>query len=141
MKMPDVTDLWSVSWRQPLTGRRPARIAGAMLVLLLCLAAPVLAADPTYSGDLLSRSTLTGDWAGVRNDLARKGVTFDAYLTQVAQGAVSGGTDSSWKYGGHGVLTLTVDAGKLGLWPGGFLSAEMEGNSAVQLSAANSEVP
>jgi hypothetical protein len=34
------------------------------------------AAEP-YSGDLLSRSTLTGDWWGVRNQVAEKGVTFD----------------------------------------------------------------
>ena len=42
----------------------------------------------TYSGDFWSRSTLTGDWGGVRNDLAKKGVTFDLSLTQVYQGIV-----------------------------------------------------
>ena len=34
-------------------------------------------ATPTYSGDLLNRSTLTGDWGGARNELAAKGVTID----------------------------------------------------------------
>jgi len=34
-----------------------------------------------YSGDLWNRSTLTGDWFGVRNDMAAKGITFDMSLT------------------------------------------------------------
>ena len=44
-----------------------------------------------YSGDLWNRSTLTGDWFGVRNDLAAKGVTVDMSLTQIYQGIVGGG--------------------------------------------------
>jgi porin len=81
-----------------------------------------------YSGNLWSRSTLTGDWGGVRNDLALKGVTFDLNLTQVGQDVAGGGKDSGWQYGGRGNLTLNVDTQKLGLWPGGFFSAEFEGN-------------
>jgi hypothetical protein len=52
-----------------------------------------------YSGDIWHRSTLTGDWFGVRNDLAAKGITFDMSLTQVYQGILSGGKDIAWKYG------------------------------------------
>jgi len=38
----------------------------------------VEAAPPSsYSGDFLTRSTLTGDWGGARNDLAKKGLTFE----------------------------------------------------------------
>ncbi len=81
-----------------------------------------------YSGDFWSRSTLTGDWGGVRNDLAKKGITFDVSLTQVYQGIVGGGKDELWKYGGRGDLTINVDTQKLGLWPGGFFTAEVEGN-------------
>jgi hypothetical protein len=47
---------------------------------------------PSYSGDFLTRSTLTGDWLGVRNELAAKGVTFDANVTQIEQGVVGRGT-------------------------------------------------
>jgi porin len=82
----------------------------------------------TYSGDFLTRSTLTGDWLGYRNDLLAKGITFDAYVTQVEQGVVSGGKNGSWEYGGRGDLTGNLDTGKAGLWPGGFLTAELEGN-------------
>jgi porin len=90
-------------------------------------------ADP-YSGGFFTRSTLTGDWGGARNDLAEKGVTFDATLTQVEQGVVSGGKNGSWKYGGRGDLTGLLDTQKLGLWPGGFLTVELEGNWSNSVS-------
>jgi porin len=84
----------------------------------------------TYSGDFWKRSTLTGDWWGVRNDLAAKGLTFDMSLTQVGQGVVDGGKDEGWKYGGRGDLIINVDTQKLGLWAGGFLTVQVEGNFA-----------
>ena len=95
---------------------------------ICCCTAPAFAADTTYSGDFLTRSTLTGDWGGARNDLAKKGVTFDLNLTQVEQGVVDGGKNHKEAYGGRGELTFKVDTGKLGLWPGGFLTVELEGN-------------
>jgi porin len=98
------------------------------LLGLLCFAQPAFADDTTYSGDFLKRSTLTGDWGGIRNDLAQKGVTFDINVTQTEQGVVGGGKSSSWEYGGRGDLILKMDTGKMGLWPGGFLTAELEGN-------------
>ena len=81
-------------------------------------------------GDLFTRSQLTGDWGGARKDLADKGVTFDGTLTQIEQGVVSGGKSGVWEYGGRGDLTGHLDTQKLGLWPGGFLTAELEGNWA-----------
>jgi porin len=81
-----------------------------------------------YSGDFLSRSTMTGDWGGVRNDLAKRGVTFDMNLTQIWQGVTDGGKETDWEYGGRGNLTINADTQKLGLWPGGFLTVEVEGN-------------
>jgi porin len=81
-----------------------------------------------YSGDLFSRSTLTGDWGGSRNDLASRGITFDANVTQIGQGVLSGGKNGAWEYGGRGDLTFRLDTQKAGLWPGGFLTVELEGN-------------
>lgn len=82
-----------------------------------------------YSGDIWTRSTLSGDWGGWRNELAAKGVTLDMSLTQSAQGIVHGGKDTGWQYGGgRGDIILNVDTQKLGLWPGGFLNVEAEGN-------------
>jgi porin len=106
-------------------------LAGIALTCML-LRVPARAEEPAsadpYSGDFFTRSTLTGDWGGVRNDLAAKGITFDAKVTQISQSVVGGGKDSTWEYGGRGDLTGHLDTGKLGLWPGGFLTAELEGN-------------
>src|SRR5262249_35609680 len=93
------------------------------------------AASNPYSGDLLSRSTLTGDWWGVRNQLAEKGVTFDLSITQVGQGVVNGGKSGVWEYGGRGDMVMSADSGKLGLWPGGFFNFELEGNWASSVNA------
>jgi porin len=83
---------------------------------------------PNYSGDFQTRSTLTGDWGGARNDLAKKGVTVDLNLTQVGQGNISGGKDVGWEYGGRGDLTINLDTREMGLWPRGFITVEVEGN-------------
>ncbi|MDA8239345.1 MAG: carbohydrate porin [Nitrospiraceae bacterium] len=82
----------------------------------------------TYSGDFLMRSTLMGDWGGTRNDLAKKGVTFDMSLTQAGMSVISGGKNIGWEYAGRGNLTLNIDTHKMGLWPGGFFTVEVEGN-------------
>ena len=72
--------------------------------------------DP-YSGDLWSRSTLTGDWGGFRNEWAAKGVTIDMDTIHIGQGVVNGGKSGAWQYGGRGDLDVNVDSQKLGLWP------------------------
>jgi porin len=81
-----------------------------------------------YAGDLWSRSTLTGNWGGFRDTMAAKGITLDSDFTQIGQSVVSGGLDLGWKYQGRGQITLNVDTGKAGLWPGGFLTIQAEGN-------------
>jgi len=91
------------------------------------------AKDP-YSGDFWSRSTLTGDWGGLRSEVAAKGVTLDMTITQVGQGVVGGGKNGAWEYGGRGDLILNLDSGKLGLWSGGFFNFEMEGNWASSVN-------
>ena len=104
-------------------------------VLLFCIAftaqlwAGEAALSTPYSGNLLTRTTLSGDWGGLRNGLAAKGVTIDMSLTQSAQGIVHGGKDTGWQYsGGRGDIILNLDTQKLGLWPGGFFNLEAEGN-------------
>jgi len=98
------------------------------LFLIAQAGAEEAAPAKTYSGDFWTRSTLTGDWGGLRNDLAEKGVTFDMSLTQVGIGLISGGKDTGWEYSGRGNITINMDTQKLGLWPGGFLTVEAEGN-------------
>lgn len=91
--------------------------------------APAATSQPTpnYSGDLLTRSTLTGDWGGLRNELAEKGITLDVGLTQIFQGLVGGGKKPGADYGGRLEATLNLDFQKLGLWEGAFVQVELEG--------------
>jgi len=113
---------------------KTSRIIATLIVLLgISFAALAEAADAPpatpYSGDIWTRSTLSGDWGGLRNELAAKGVTLDMSLTQAAQGIVHGGKDTGWQFsGGRGNITVNLDSQKLGLWPGGFLTLEAEGN-------------
>src|SRR5262245_35700298 len=76
--------------------------------------------------DLFTRRALTA--CDTREEWAAKGVSFDATLTQVEQGVVDGGKSGRWEYGGRAELMTTLDSQKMGLWPGGFLNFEVEGN-------------
>jgi len=118
--------------------KRSIIIATVVLLLGLSLSAQVTAQDTApkdpYSGDIWSRSTLTGDWWGIRSQLADKGITFDVNITQVGQGVVDGGINGAWQYGGRGDTVMNVDSGKLGLWPGGFFNFELEGNWASSVN-------
>ena len=74
-----------------------------------------------YGGDLFSRPRLTGDWGGVRDEMAKRGIFLDLDYLQILQGVQEGGRKNDVSYWGEAGYTLTVDSGKLGLWPGGFL--------------------
>jgi porin len=91
---------------------------------------------PNYSGDLWSRPGLTGDWGGLRNRLADRGVTFEVDFGSVVQGVVDGGRDTTTRWSGWNQLVLKLDSQKLGLWPGGFLMLRGEAayNHPVNLS-------
>ncbi len=75
-----------------------------------------------YSGDLLRRPALTGDWWGARNVLADKGVKFDVQVVQYLLGNAYGGrsTNGAIRYSGTADYSLNFDFQKMGLWPGGF---------------------
>jgi porin len=74
-----------------------------------------------YTGDLLERRYLTGDWGGWRTKLADRGVTLNVDLLQAYRGVVDGGRDENDAYGGSADYELHVETARLGLWPGGFL--------------------
>ena len=86
-------------------------------------ALPYITPD-TWGGGLASRPRLTGDWGGVRDDLARKGVVLDADVYWMPQTIASGGRDNADADWGNAILTLNVDTKKLGLWPGGFFKIQ-----------------
>ncbi len=99
---------------------------GAFFASLILLLAPDFAgAQPyptpdTWGGDIWSRPRLTGDWGGLRDDLAKLGVVFDTDLLLTPQDVVSGGRRTGSGLWGNIDYTLNIDTQKLGLWPGGF---------------------
>ena len=103
-----------------------ARYASMVLLGSALLAAPGAAGaqpvdvPPTWGGDFWDRPRLTGSWWGLRDELGKKGVVFDADLLLTPQGVLSGGRDTGWEFWGNADYTLNIDTGKLGLWPGGF---------------------
>jgi porin len=100
---------------------------GLALLAIVLMGAPALAgAQPvpvpdTWGGDFWFRPRLTGGWGGLRDELGKIGVVFDADLFLTPQGVLSGGRDTGAELWGNADYTLNVDTGKLGLWPGGFL--------------------
>ena len=77
--------------------------------------------DSSFGGffeDIWTRDKLTGDWWGLRNDLAEFGVGIDLRLSQYYQNVASGGVNQNGEYGGTMDYRLNADAHKLGLWEG-----------------------
>jgi porin len=81
---------------------------------------------PVFGGPWDTRPKLTGDWLGLRTDLAVSGVTVDVFWTQYSQGVTSGGRQNDWVYGGRGDYYLNIDGEKAGLWKGFFVTAHGE---------------
>jgi hypothetical protein len=100
-----------------------------VLLGLALLAAPGVASaqpvdvPPTWGGDFWDRPRLTGSWWGLRDELGKKGVVFDADLLLSPQGVLGGGRDTGWEFWGNADYTLNVDTGKLGLSQAGSSSS------------------
>jgi len=77
---------------------------------------------PDYSGDLRTRPALTGDWGGLRQQWAEKGVTFRFNWYQAVQGVVDGGSDNRWAYGTNLDLYADLDLDRMGVIPGGLVA-------------------
>jgi porin len=81
---------------------------------------------PMFGGPLLTRTKLTGDWGGVRDNLAQRGITLDVSWTQFYQGVTNGGQQQIFRYGGRGDYYLNIDAEKAGLTKGTFITLHAE---------------
>ena len=109
-----------------LTKPKPVGSASRLLlalafVILSSQASAQLADVPaTWGGDIFSRPRLTGDWGGLRDELAQKGIVFDVDLLLTPQIVMGGGRNTGGDFWGNMDYTLNVDTQKLGLWPGGF---------------------
>ena len=121
-----------------------------MLVIVLAMAlagqcyGETDTADPKPAGqswqtedfqNIWTRPKLTGDWYGLRSDLAEKGITFDLRLSQFYQAVTSGGANTNAAYGGKLDYILKLDGQKLGLWEGLFVTVHTETQFGNNISA------
>jgi porin len=88
---------------------------------LLAMPYPV---PETWGGELASRPRLTGDWGGVRDEMAKNGVVLDLDVYWMPQTITSGGKDDGSGAWGNAIATLNVDTQKAGLWAGGFFKVQ-----------------
>jgi hypothetical protein len=77
---------------------------------------------PDYSGKIGSRTTLTGDWAGVRQDWANRGITLGFDWYQSYQNIVDGGFEEDDAYSTNLDYRLNLDLMRLGLVPGAVIT-------------------
>jgi hypothetical protein len=96
---------------------------------------PVFGLPGTEPGDFRARTQLSGDWGGRRSDLARHGWFFDLYSTSAYQNVASGGLTTGNAVIQNTQLSINVDTGRAGLWPGGVVHVTLEsryGSSSPQ---------
>ena len=95
-----------------------------------------MSGEPDFGGCLMHRSSLTGDWGGVRPSLAGQGITLDADLTEFYFGDACGGLQQEFRYGGHADFVVNTDFGRLGIQEGLFLKIRAEDRFGEPLSGA-----
>ena len=87
---------------------------------------PVFGLPGTDSREFRHRTQLSGDWGGLRTDLARRGFFFDLYSTSAYQDVASGGLKTGSSFIQNTQLSINMDSGRAGLWPGGVLHITLE---------------
>jgi porin len=80
----------------------------------------------TEVGDFRRRTQLSGDWGGLRTDLARHGFFFDLYSVSAYQDVASGGLKTGSAFIQNTQLSINVDTGRAGLWSGGIFHVTLE---------------
>jgi porin len=121
----------SLSHSQSSFLRAVCRTALAALIFLgagSIAAAAEPGQETAYSGDLLTRSTLTGDWDGLRPSLAERGITVKPKVGLFYQGLTSGDGQDGFEFGGKADLLLNADLEKLGVGNGLSLTVHVEYN-------------
>ncbi|HEX8896005.1 MAG TPA: carbohydrate porin [Terriglobales bacterium] len=96
---------------------------------------PVFGVSGTEAGDFWHRTQLSGDWGGTRTDLTRHGLFFDLYSTSAYQDVASGGLKTGSAFIQNTQLSINIDTGRAGLWPGGLFHITLEsryGSSSPQ---------
>ena len=86
---------------------------------------PSVLADEETPPHIWHRDTLTGDWGGLRKELADKGVVFTMTYTGEVWGNVKGGIKQGATYDGQLLPQADVDLDKLMGWKGASFRASM----------------
>lgn len=94
---------------------------------------PVFGMPGTELGDVWNRTQLTGDWGGMRTTLAEHGWFIDLYSTSAHQNVFSGGLETSDSFVQNTQLTLNLDTGRAGLWPGGLFHFTLDSRCGSSL--------
>lgn len=111
-----------------------------LLLSAILTGAPLFAGDGSVKAlviddDAPFSDRLLGDWGGMRSTFADRGLTVNLDGTYSLQSVAMGGSRFGHDEGNvfSGELGLVLDTGKAGLWPGGFLSAQVEGRGGDSL--------
>lgn len=81
---------------------------------------------PDYSGDLWTRSHLTGDWGGLRQDWANHGVTMEFDWYQSYQDIVDGGVREESEFSTNLDYRLKFDLMRMGVVPGALVTVRAQ---------------
>ena len=96
---------------------------------------------PDYSGSFYERSTLTGDWRGVRQDLANNGLQADFKVVTTYQNMFDGGIDRDDGFVSTQDLRIQLDTGKADLWAGGLIKLRVQSRFGDALEDVGSFSP
>jgi porin len=105
---------------------------------------PVFGLPGTVTGDFWDQTQLTGDWGGLRTEMTRRGLFIDLYSTSAYQDVTAGGLKTGTAFLQNTQLSVNLDTGRAGLWPGGLLHFTLQsryGASPEQTFIVGSFVP
>lgn len=105
---------------------------------------PAFGLPGTVTGDIWERTQLTGDWGGLRTDLAHRGLFIDLDTTSAYQNITAGGLKQGGAFVQNAQLSINVDTGRAGLWDGGLLHVTLQsryGDSAADTLTGGASVP
>ncbi len=139
INQPATADTWG-----PVQTEKASLANLAPVLLTFFNNGPVFGLPGTDATDFWHRTQLTGDWGGVRTDLARHGFFLDLYSISAYQNVTSGGLKTGGAFVQNTQLSLNVDTGRAGLWPGGLFHFTVEsryGSSPGETFTAGSTAP
>jgi hypothetical protein len=122
------------SWG-PVPTKKPSVANLAPSLLPFFNNGPVFGLPGTNSKDFRYRTQLSGDWGGLRTDMAHHGFFLDLYSTSAYQDVGSGGLKTGSSFIQNTKLSINMDSGRAGLWPGGVFHITLEarnGSSSAQ---------